>query len=75
MGEFESSKPLVKIGKMCQKMKIIHTPGKIKTGLVYFHKSAVDLIPEMQWAKESIKCDADIFAQCVVVVLQKLFTS
>ncbi len=39
-------------------------PGRTKPGLVYFHKSAVDLIPEMQWAKSSIKCDADIRSMC-----------
>ena len=39
-------------------------PGRSKPGLVYFHKSAVDLIPEMQWAKAHIKCDADIRSMC-----------
>lgn len=39
-------------------------PGRKKPGLVYFHKSAVDLIPEMHWAKDLIKCDADIRSMC-----------
>jgi len=39
-------------------------PGREKPGLVYFHKSAVTLIPEMQWAKDRIKCDADIRSMC-----------
>ena len=39
-------------------------PGRSKPGLVYFHKSAVDLIPEMQWAKAHIKCNADIRSMC-----------
>lgn len=39
-------------------------PGRSKPGLVYFHKSAVDLIPEMQWAREHIKIDADIRSMC-----------
>lgn len=39
-------------------------PGRLKPGLVYFHKSAVNLIPEMQWAKDKIKCDADIRSMC-----------
>lgn len=39
-------------------------PGRKKPGLVYFHKSAIDLIPEMQWAKKHIKCDADIRSMC-----------
>jgi hypothetical protein len=38
--------------------------GRKKPGLVYFHKSAVNLIPEMQWAKEYINCDADIRSMC-----------
>lgn len=39
-------------------------PGRLKPGLVYFHKSAVNLILEMQWAREFIKCDADIRSMC-----------
>lgn len=39
-------------------------PGRSKPGLVYFHKSAIDLIPEMNWAREFIKCDADIRSMC-----------
>lgn len=39
-------------------------PGRSKPGLVYFHKSAVALIPEMQWAKDYIKSDADIRSMC-----------
>ena len=48
-------------------------PGRSKPGLVYFHKSAVDLIPEMQWAKESIKCDADIRSMCSRGFAQEFF--
>lgn len=39
-------------------------PGRKKPGLVYFHKSSVNLIPEMQWAKNKIKCDTDIRSMC-----------
>lgn len=47
------------------KIKELYTrPGRSKPGLVTFHKSAVDLIPEMQWAKEYIKNDADIRSMC-----------
>ena len=38
--------------------------GRKIPGLVYLHKSAVNLIPEMQWAKDYIKCDADIRSMC-----------
>ena len=39
-------------------------PGRPKPALAFLHKSAVDLIPEMQWAKDKIKCDADIRSMC-----------
>lgn len=46
------------------KIDLYIRPGRNKPGLVYFHKSAVDLIPEMQWAKDFIKCDADLRSMC-----------
>ena len=39
-------------------------PGRPKPALAFLHKSAFDLIPEMQWAKDKIKCDADIRSMC-----------
>ena len=39
-------------------------PWRPKPALAFLHKSAVDLIPEMQWAKDKIKCDADIRSMC-----------
>lgn len=39
-------------------------PGRPKPALAFLHKSAVDLIPEFQWAKDRIKCDADIRSMC-----------
>ena len=39
-------------------------PGRPKPALAFLHKSAVDLIPEMQWAKDKIKCDADFRSLC-----------
>jgi len=44
--------------------KLYVRPGRTKPGLVYFHKSAVKIIPEMQWASEYIKTDADIRSMC-----------
>lgn len=44
--------------------KLYVRPGRPKPALAFFHKSAVDLIPEFQWAKERIKCDADIRSMC-----------
>lgn len=50
-------------------------PGRSKPGLVYFHKSAVDLIPEFAWAKEKIKCDADIRSMCSQGFAQAFFNN
>ncbi len=46
------------------KLPIYTRPGRDKPNLAFLHKSAVNLIPEMQWAKEYIKCDADIRSMC-----------
>jgi len=39
-------------------------PGRSKPGLVYFHKSAAELIPEFEWAKDHIKTDATLRSMC-----------
>jgi len=45
--------------------ELIYTrPGRPKPALAFLHKSAVNLIPEFQWAKDMIKCDADIRSMC-----------
>ena len=44
--------------------KLYVRPGRPKPALAFLHKSAVDLIPEFQWAKDRIKCDADIRSMC-----------
>ena len=44
--------------------KLYIRPGRPKPALAFLHKSAVDLIPEFEWAKEHIKCDADIRSMC-----------
>lgn len=38
--------------------------GRKIAGLVYLHKSAINLIPEFEFAREYIKCDADIRSMC-----------
>lgn len=64
-GEFNKPKPLYEKWEDCPKIHELYIrPGRKKPGLVYFHKSAIDLIPEMQWAKDRIKCDADIRSMC-----------
>lgn len=73
-GEFTNPKPIYKKWEDVPKNeKLYIRPGRSKPGLVYFHKSAVDLIPEMQWAKESIKCDADIRSMCSRGFAQEFF--
>lgn len=44
--------------------KLYIRPGRKKPALVYLHKSAVNLISEFEFAKEYIKCDADIRSMC-----------
>jgi len=39
-------------------------PGRGKPSLAFLHKSAVNHIPEFQWARDHIKCDADIRSMC-----------
>lgn len=46
------------------KLPIYTRPGRGKPNLAFLHKSAVDLIPEFQWAKEHIKTDADLRSMC-----------
>ena len=64
-GNFNIPEPIYKKWEDVPKNEDLYIrPGRQKPGLVYLHKSAVDLIPEMQWAKEHIKCDADIRSMC-----------
>ena len=39
-------------------------PTRSKPALAFLHKSAVDMIPEFEWAKDRIKTDADIRSMC-----------
>lgn len=64
-GNFKIPKRLYSHWHEVQKIEALYTrPNREKPALAYFHKSAVDLIPEMQWAKEHIKCDTDIRSMC-----------
>ena len=64
-GEFIMPFPKYKKWEDCPKNdKLYIRPGRKKPALAFLHKSAVDLIPEMQWAKEKIKTDADIRSMC-----------
>jgi len=63
-GNFIMPEPIYKNWNDCPKLDLYIKPGRSKPGLDCLHKSAVDLIPEMQWAKDRIKCDADIRSMC-----------
>lgn len=55
--------------------KLYIRPKRSKPSLAYFHRAAVNLIPEMQWAKEKIKCDADIRSMCSAGFAKSFFIS
>lgn len=46
------------------KINLWKRKGRKIPGLVYLHKSAINLIPEFEFAREYIKCDADIRSMC-----------
>ena len=64
-GEFNiPTKKYTDWDKVPKNDKLYIRPGRPKPALAFLHKAAVDSIPEMQWAKESIKSDADIRSMC-----------
>ena len=64
-GDFNMPNPIYKNWSDVPKSdKLYIRPGRTKPGLVYLHKSAIDLLPEFTWAKEFIKCDADLRSLC-----------
>lgn len=64
-GKFNKPEPLYYTWQACPKIDALYQrPGRKKPGLVYMHKSAVNLIPEFQWAKDRIKTDADLRSMC-----------
>ena len=44
--------------------KLYIRPGRPKPALAFLHKSAIDLIPEFEFARDYIKCDADLRSMC-----------
>lgn len=63
-GRFNQPDKIYSDWEKVPKLDLYVRPNRKKPGLVYFHKSAVNLIPEFQWAKDFIKCDADIRSMC-----------
>jgi len=46
------------------KLPLYTRPGRGKPNLAFLHKSELDAIPEMQWARDRIKTDADLRSMC-----------
>lgn len=63
-GKFNAPSRLYDKWEDVPKLDLYVRPGRPKPSLVFLHKSAINLIPEMQWAKDKIKCDADIRSMC-----------
>jgi len=64
-GNFNMPKPLfTKWDDVPKNDNLWVRKGRKKPALVYLHKSAINLIPEFEFAREHIKCDADIRSMC-----------
>lgn len=64
-GDFVMPETIYKRWEDCPKNPSLYQrPGRGKPALAFLHKSAVDLIPEFAFAKDHIKCDADIRSMC-----------
>lgn len=64
-GEFNIPPKKFKKWEDCPKNdKLYVRPGRPKPALAFLHKSAVNLIEEFEWAREYIKCDADLRSMC-----------
>lgn len=73
-GEFNiPSKIYTDWNKVPKNDKLYIRQTRNKPALTFLHKSAVDLIPEMQWAKDKIKCDADIRSMCSAGFAKEFF--
>lgn len=64
-GRFEKPEPLYHRWQDVPKNPHIYVrPGRGKPSLAFMHKSAVDVVPEFQWARDRILCDADMRSMC-----------
>lgn len=64
-GNFNMPEPLFTTWEDVPKNEALYIrKGRKKPALVYLHKSAIDLIPEFEFARDYIKCDADIRSMC-----------
>lgn len=64
-GNFEIPKPkYTKWSDVPKNENLYIRPGRNKPSLAFLHKSAIDFIPEFQWAKDKIHTDADFRSLC-----------
>ena len=64
-GEFNIPKKIyTKWDDVPKNDKLYIRPKRGKPSLAFLHKSSAEIIPEMYWAKELIKTDADIRSMC-----------
>jgi hypothetical protein len=63
-GDFIMPPPVYSRWEDVPQLPLYIRPGRGKPALAFLHKSAVNLIPEFQWAKDRIKNDADIRSMC-----------
>ncbi len=64
-GSFNLPEPLYSQWEQCPKNKNIYVrPGRPKPSLAFLHKSAINHIPEFEFARPYIHCDADFRSLC-----------
>ena len=64
-GNFTMPKRLYTCGESVpNKLPLYTRPNRKKPNLAFLHKSEIEKIPEMQWAREKIKKDADLRSMC-----------
>ncbi|MES2240463.1 MAG: hypothetical protein V4497_09430 [Bacteroidota bacterium] len=63
-GSFNIPKPIYSKWEDVPKLPLYVRPNRKKPSLAVFHKSAKELIPEMEYAKDLINCDMSIRSWC-----------
>lgn len=64
-GEFNMPpKKYSKWDEVKQNKKLYKRPGRNKPNLAFLHKSAIEFMPEYQWCRHKINCDADLRSLC-----------
>ena len=64
-GDFTMPTPIYHKWDDCPKNNFLYVrPGRSKPALAFLHKSAINVIPEFNFALKHIKCDADFRSLC-----------